>query len=632
MPFAARSKFNFTAARVRQHALPLAVVFVLSLPLIIAGIVLHSEPWAPVYDMALIEQKVRDVGTLDTPLLGLIGRLGTPERPAAHPGPLGFFMLAPVYRILGGSAWALQASALFVNALAVSVAVFIAWRRRSAAVVCLTGVGLALLMQGYGPALLTEPWNPHLPVLWFAAFLAAVWAVACGDLAVLPIVVFAGSVCAQTHIPYVPVCGALGALAALVAVIFTARAANGSHERKQGKKALALGFGLLFVLWLPPMIEEFHGSPGNATRLIRYFGDPENRPIGAGEALRLVFYRLNARCLIVDQWITPAGFSYPLRTPASPLASGITLSFWVACVLAGLVLRNRWLLALHGVVVVGIGVAILAASRIVGIHIGHVSYWTWGIAMLLVVACLASIACVIDRVCPASVRLKLSRLAPALAVGAVLLCTLRLGWAASDVRPSVYHQTRLTKALARETIDAILRRRGLATGRSGRYLVSWSDSMHAGALGIGLENELERAGFDAAYDTGLGALTGVRRTREYSWATARIHFASGAWIAEARRIPGAVEATAIDLRTAEEKAEAEKLRAAIIDALRVSGSQDLERIDYELFGALATDPPQHFFIMIAAGRLSEIGAPAAVFILPVDRMPERTRNGPQAAK
>jgi hypothetical protein len=631
MPFAARSRFNLIAAWVRQHAVALAVVFVLSLPLIIAGIVLHSEPWAPIYDMALIEQKVRDVGTLDTPLLGLIGRLGTPERPAAHPGPLGFFLLAPVYRMLGASAWALQASALFVNAVAVSVAIFIAWRRRSTAVVCLTGVGLALLMQGYGPSLLAEPWNAHFPVLWFAAFLAAVWAVACCDLAVMPIVVFAGSVCAQTHIPYVPVCGALGALAALVAIILTARAASGSQERRRGLKTLALGFGLLFILWLPPMIEELQGSPGNGTRLIQYFGNSENGPIGMGEALRLVFYRLNAQCLIIDQWITPAGFAYPLRTPASPLASGITLSFWVACALAGLILRNRRLLALHGLVLVGAGVAVLAASRIVGVHIGHVSYWTWGIAMLLVVACLASIACVVNRVCPESVRIHLTRLGPALAVGAVLLCTARLGWTATDVRPGVYQQTRLTKALARETIGAILRRTGLATGRSGRYLVSWSDSMHAGALGIGLGNELERAGFQAAYDLELAPLIGTRRTREHSWATARVHFASGAWIAEARRIPGAVEAAAIDLRTGEEKAEAEKLRAAIIDALRVSGSQDLERIDYDLPGAL-TDPPQHFFIMIAAGRLAEIGTPAAVFILPADRMPERSAKEPQAGK
>jgi hypothetical protein len=74
------------------------------------------------------------------------------------------------------------------------------------------------------------------------------------------------------------------------------------------------------------------------------------------------------------------------------------------------------------------------------------------------------------------------------------------------------------------------------------------------------------------------------------------------------------------------------MRTAIVDALRASGSQDLERVDYDLFGALDTDPPQHFFITLAAGRWSEIGGPAAVFILPPDQTPMRTTNEPHAAK
>jgi hypothetical protein len=632
MPRDGWSRVKFAARGARPHALPLAVAITLALPLVIATIVLHSEPWAPVYDMALIEQKVRDVGTAHTPLLGLIGRLGPPELPAYHPGPLSFFLLAPVYRLLGGSAWALEASAAFLNAVAVATAVFIAWRRRSAAIVGLAGVGLALSMQGYGPSLLTEPWNPNFPVLWFAAFLAAIWSVACRDLAMLPVAVFAGSACAQTHIPYVPVCGALGALAALVAVIVIVRAAPGSNERKRGLGTIALSLGLLFVLWLPPVIEELRGSPGNVTRLVRFFSDPDARPVGLREALRLVFYRLNVKFLIVDQLIAPAGFNHPLGTPLSPLASGLTISFWIACALGAVVLRNRLLLTLHGLVLAGIGVAILAVSRIVGSHVGHVTFWSWELAMLLVVACLATIACAIARICPQRLRFRLAYLGPALALGAVVLCTLRLAWSAASVRPGVYHQTRLTKALARGTIEAILQGAGLATGRAGRYLVSWSDSMHAGALGIGLANELEREGLDVAYEKGFAALTGVHRTRDQSWATARIHFASGAWIAEARRVPGAVEASAVDLRTAEEKTEAEKLRAAIVNALRASGIQDLETIDYDLIGALNTHPPLHAYIIFAAGRLTDIGGPAAVFILPRDATPVRTVHQPHTTK
>src|SRR5687767_10801762 len=107
-----------------KHAVPLAVAFSLTLPLFVATAVLYSEPWAPLYDTALVEQMVRDVGTGRTPLLGLGGRLGPPERPASHPGPLSFYMLAPVHRLLGGSAWGLQVSAAFLNAVALTAAVF----------------------------------------------------------------------------------------------------------------------------------------------------------------------------------------------------------------------------------------------------------------------------------------------------------------------------------------------------------------------------------------------------------------------------------------------------------------------------------------------------------------------------
>jgi hypothetical protein len=613
---------NFAARRAQRHALPLAVTLTLFLPLIVATIALRSEPWAPIFDMALIEQSVRDVGTTHTPLIGLPGRLGPAGHPASHPGPLGFFLLVPVYRLLGSSAWALQASAAFLNAIAIALAVFVAWRRRSSAVVGMAGVGIALLMQGFGLALLTEPWNPNMPVLWFAAFLVAVWSVICRDVVMMPVVVTTASICAQTHIPYVPVCGALGALAALATALLIVRATKGSDERKRGVRSFALAFALLFVLWLPPVIEELRAGPGNISRLIQYFGDPELKPFGMHGAVVQLFYRYNAKFLVIDQWIAPGGFDKPIPLAASALASGITLSFWVLCALGAVALRNRSLLALHGLVLAGIGVAILAVSRILGFPASHVMFWSFGLGVLLVVACLATIACAAEHICPASVRLRLASLGPVFAAGAVLCCTLRLAWAAPKVLPNTYRQTRQTQALARDTITAIHQGAGVARGSSGRYLVSWSDCLHGGALGIGLGNELERAGFDAAYDLSVAALVGARRTRDPSWATARVHFANGAWIAETRRVLGGLEVSWVDLRTAEEREETEILRAAIVKALHASGS--LEALDYDVHGTIAAHPGLHPYIILAQGRLTDLGMPAAVFILPPWAMPMRT--------
>ena len=90
--------------------------------------------------------------------------------------------------------------------------------RRRGGDVLLLGVGavLAVVMRFYGPSLLTEPWNPYLPLLWWLVFLLAVWSVLDDDIRMLPIVVIAGSLCAQTHVSYVGPTFGLGALAVAV--------------------------------------------------------------------------------------------------------------------------------------------------------------------------------------------------------------------------------------------------------------------------------------------------------------------------------------------------------------------------------------------------------------------------------
>src|SRR5207302_957452 len=64
--------------------------------------------------------------------------------------------------------------------------------------------------RAYGAFLLTLPWNPYLPVLWWFVFLLGVWSVIADDLAMLPVAVFAGSMCMQTHISYLGLIGGLG--------------------------------------------------------------------------------------------------------------------------------------------------------------------------------------------------------------------------------------------------------------------------------------------------------------------------------------------------------------------------------------------------------------------------------------
>jgi hypothetical protein len=85
----------------------LVVGFLLAVPLILTCTWLYAnDRWAPVLDLAVTELRVRDVGTAHTPLVGLFGRFGPMGNDqGSHPGPLSFYLLAPVYRLLGGSYW-----------------------------------------------------------------------------------------------------------------------------------------------------------------------------------------------------------------------------------------------------------------------------------------------------------------------------------------------------------------------------------------------------------------------------------------------------------------------------------------------------------------------------------------------
>ncbi|HEX6419318.1 MAG TPA: hypothetical protein VFZ77_12530, partial [Acidimicrobiales bacterium] len=155
---------------------------VVALPLVIALAALHSPRWYPLLDLAMTELRVRDVGTRHTPLVGLVGRLSSNGNQGSHPGPISFWSLAPVYRLLGGSAWSLLVGVVVLNTAAVALTLWIAVRQGGRALALAVAAGLAVLFHLYGTQVLTEPWNPYMPVMWWPLTLVALWAVLCDDL------------------------------------------------------------------------------------------------------------------------------------------------------------------------------------------------------------------------------------------------------------------------------------------------------------------------------------------------------------------------------------------------------------------------------------------------------------------
>src|SRR5919112_6853707 len=107
----------------------------LALPLIVALAVLWRPKWYPLLDFAMTEMRVRDVASTHPPLIGLPGRIGTLGNQGSHPGPLSFYAMWPIWRVLGASSWAFEAAMATLQVLAMGAALWIARRRGGLALV-----------------------------------------------------------------------------------------------------------------------------------------------------------------------------------------------------------------------------------------------------------------------------------------------------------------------------------------------------------------------------------------------------------------------------------------------------------------------------------------------------------------
>lgn len=600
-----------SSSRHDRWVLPGAVAAV-SLPLVVAVISQRNADWHPVYDLAMTEIRVRDVGGRHTPLIGLQGRIGAS---GSHPGPLSFYLLAPVYRLLGASPFALQAAAAAVQAAGATLALVVARRLGGARLVVGVGIVLLLLMQGYGLGVLTEPWNPHLPVLWFVAFLVCSWSVVAGDLAMLVPAVVAASFCAQTHVPYLAVTIGIGGVVLIVAVARSAHARTSDGGRWRWPAVAAL-VGLL--LWVPPLVDQAVHRPGNLSKIATSLATPSGAVIGARQGVELLFERLDGWQLVVGETQHPGTYGRILSGPGPTKERGAaTFAVWSACAALTLVRRRpRLLVALHGTVAVATLVGAVTISRIFGVPWAYLMLWGFGIGALMLLAVVGTVVVLVVEAVgrwPAESLHRWLRMG-----GSVVLVALaaRLVVLAPDVATGTPDETRQLGRILGPTVAGLERDAGSATGHDGRYYVYWYDATNGGSEGIGLVNELIRRGYDVGVDARAAVQIGPHRVRDPRAATARIIVASGGWIDHVGATVGAVRLAMDDPRSPAERAEFERARAEARSMLRVSGRDDLaRRIDTDLFGVALNERPGRA-ISSRLARMLDIGVPVAVFVLP----------------
>jgi hypothetical protein len=588
------------------------LVAILSFPLVVALIALRRPHWYPLLDMAQTEIRVRDVTSGHPPLIGLAGRIG-PFGPdgGSHPGPLSFYALWPAWKVFGSSSYGLFASTVVLDIVAIALSLWMALRRGGRAVLLAMSVVLAVLMRAYGAYLLTLPWNPYLPVLWWFVFVLALWSVLSDDWAMLPVAVFAGSLCAQTHISYLGLIGGLVLLAAAVIV----RAAYQRRGDPEARRALwrwtGLSVALGVILWTPPVIDQVAHTPGNLDVIRDYFSHPPDSPIGFGRGIGVLLSQLNPWGLLTRILVHDGG---GLEVTGSRVPGVLLLIAFGASAVVAWRLHHRVLLALDLVLVVALALGLVSSARVFGTVWFYLLLWAWGIAALMLFAIGWTLVELWRRREPATT----ARLAP---VGAYALATIALitsiAFAAQASRVTV--QTPRVNDTLGAVVGPTASALALWESRGGRgpYLVSWlPDAQAIGGAGYGLLNELARHGFDVR----AGEVFRPGATRYHvidgRHPTLEVHLATGPDIANWARDSRFREVTEFDPRSQPERAQFDELHRQVVGDLRKAGLDRLvAQVDDNLFMlAIAPGVPASTRTMVS--QMLDLSMPMAVFIGP----------------
>jgi len=605
------------AARARQFAggnasLIMLVSLGLAVPMLVAVIALAQRPWYPVLDLAMTEFRIRDVGSRQTPLIGLPGRIGEFPDQGSHPGPFSFWLLAPGYRMFGSSAWAMEASTALLQTLWIGLAVWIGHRRAGRMGVIVVALVVALLIRGYGLSVLTQPWNPYLPLIAWVVILLATWSVVSGDHAMLIPLAVAASFAAQTHIPYLVMAGGLGAgAAALVAVRWI-------RERRAGEadgppRALLITAAVFAMLSLPPIADQVRRTPGNITRLLDHFGNPPEEAIGFVQGFELLLQHLNVFRAAGTMFTGSGGFVDLGQLNGAPWIPGaLVLSMWITAVVGARQLAARELAActdvqallhLHAVTGAVLVLSWFSMARIFGTTWFYLTLWAWAIMLLVVVATVWTAVLWFN-----ATGLVRGRRALLGAAGVIAVCTVATSVAAIG--------TDHAEEYLGETLGAVVEPTADALDLNDTYVVFWTDAHSFGSQGFGLVNELERRGFDVGvYEAWRVPMTGQRVLRA-DQADAEIIWATGSFVDVWRADDRVTEIAAVEPRTPDELAEFATLRTELITDLIATGLDDLvPLVDNNLFG-VRIDSRISDAALEASSLLLSLDQNAAVFIGP----------------
>lgn len=490
------------------------VVAVAVAPAVVAAVSVLGSGWVPSDDRALEILRISDVGGAHTPLVGAWSRWHW-----NHPGPLLFWIAAPLYRLIG-DVGVLLTCALLAGASSAGVAL-LGLRRGGVVLGGITALLLAVVTGSLGLGTLVDPWNPFVALLPFLLFLFLVWSVLCDDLFLLPIAAAVGTFCMQAHAGYVPLVGGLGVVTLVgmgVRRAVAARRANrvdvdpaagpartsaseasagdailvrrprrrvGTAGRAAGVRAsvhqhrlltwTVASIAVLAALWAPAVYDQVAGT-GNLGRLVDFSRNPTEAAVGWPDAFGIMSMQLG----VPAPWMDANDTLLIGLARTAPVAVGVAALTVLAAVTALAFRRERIEAGVLGAVALAaVATGLASTARITGIVFPYLVRWWWMISAFALLAVVWGLLAAFGLQRRRAVGVATLALAALVATGVV--------W--RDM-PVTGPNPRSSESLS-ELIDDT----SALLDPDGRYVVRASDQLNLGGAGPSLLLGLEQRGF-----------------------------------------------------------------------------------------------------------------------------------------
>jgi len=265
--------------RLRRHGLRITCHLAAELPLVVLCIRSLTTGWRATSDDAVVAWRAWDVLSAHPTLLGAPTHATGVDHQVFAPGPaLSWLLTVPVHvDPTQGTLWGSTLIALAAVALTVEAG----WAGGGRFGAVGASLSVVVVLTTETAVLMNLPWTPWQGALWLLAAMGCAWATAGGRLWWWPAGVLAACIAAQAHVVFaltaVTVCGA-GLVVGVLGIRRARRADDGlsdapdepGHRRPRvAVGPLMTGLVVGVVLWLPPLLDELWGSPGNLTLLWR---------------------------------------------------------------------------------------------------------------------------------------------------------------------------------------------------------------------------------------------------------------------------------------------------------------------------------------------------------------------------